>query len=46
MNNTPLDRCSTGHGASVDFYWISFNEFVMFRRKTEARGCTEDFTLR
>jgi hypothetical protein len=46
VNNTPLDRRSTGHSAAVDLYWIGFNEFTMFRCKAETRSCAEDLTIR
>jgi hypothetical protein len=46
MNNPTLYRRSTGHGASIDPYWIGFDEFMIFRCKPEARGCAEDVAIR
>jgi hypothetical protein len=46
MNNPTLDRRSTGHGAAIDPYWIGFNQFLVFRCKSEACGCTKQVAVR
>ena len=46
MNNATFERRPAGHTTSIDPYWISLYDFVIFRRKPEARRRAKDLTVR